>query len=143
MPKLKLGAVVYALAAVALALSAVAVHLRWSAYADVQGWPVGATVAVDALAAAVLAIGAATRRGLVADAGPWICRNGWLVLGGLTVAGALVAVLSNQDMTPFPIGPVVLLPHFVRRLQESYYQGVAEGEAEVRAGRGGGFRRGF
>ncbi|MEV0289725.1 hypothetical protein AB0H36_36835 [Kribbella sp. NPDC050820] len=138
MPKLKLGAVVYGLAAIGLGVSAVAVHRGWGTYSGAHGWPVGATVAVDALAALVLAIGALTRRGLIADDGPWILRRGWLVLVGLTGAGALVAFLSNQDISPWPIGPAPFLPHFVRRMQERYYAGVAEAEVELRAGRDGG-----
>lgn len=136
MPKLKLGAAVYALVATGLAVSAVAVLLHWGTYAEVRGWPIPATAVVDALSALLLAVGAVTRRGLVADDGPWICRNGWLVLGGLSVAGIVVAALSDQEMPIWPTGPAVFLPHFVRRMQEKYYDGVAEAELEIRAVRG-------
>jgi hypothetical protein len=85
----------------------------------------------------LLAIGAVTRRGLFVDSddGPWICRNGWLLLAGLTAAGMIMALLSDQDISPFPIGPVVLLPHFVRKLQENYYAGIEEADVEIRAAR--------
>lgn len=135
MPKLKLGAAFYALVAIGLASSAVGVVQGWGAYAGVHGWPVPATATVDALSAVMLAIGAVTRRGLIADDGPWICRNGWLVLAGLTAVGMIVPLLSDQGLSPFPIGPAALLPHFVRRLQENYYAGVEEAEVEIRAGR--------
>jgi hypothetical protein len=135
-PKLKLGALVYALVAIGLAVSAVAVLRHWGTYAEVQGWPIAATAVIDALSGLLLAVGAATRRGLVSDDGPWVCRNGWLLLGALTVAGAVVASLSDQDVPFWPMGPVVFLPHFIRRLQESYYDGVAEAEVEIRAVRG-------
>jgi hypothetical protein len=137
MPKLKLGAAVYAFAAIGLAASAVAVVRGWGAYSDVHGWPVAATAVVDALSALLLAIGAVTRRGLIADDGPWICRNGWLVLAGLTAAGMIVSLLSDQGLSPLPNGPAVFLPHFVRKLQEHYYAGVAEAEREIEAVRAG------
>jgi hypothetical protein len=141
-PKLKLGAAFYALIAIGLAVSAVAVLQRWGAYAGVHGWPIAATAVLDALAALLFAIGAVTRRGLLADDGPWICRNGWLVLVGLTAAGVLVAFASDQGITPWPTGPAVFVPHFVRRLQEKYQEGRSEAEVELRVGRGGGFRPG-
>jgi hypothetical protein len=134
-PKLKLGAAVYAVIAILLAVSVVGVLRGWGSYADVHGWPIGATAMLDALAALLFAIGAVTRRGLLADDGPWICRSGWLVLVGLTVAGAIVAFLS--DTAPlWPMGPAVFVPHFVRKMQESYHAGVAEAEVEIRAARG-------
>jgi hypothetical protein len=136
MPKLKLGAAVYVFAAIGLATSAVAVFRGWGAYSGVHGWPVALIAGVDSLSALMLAIGAVTRRGLIADDGPWICRNGWLVLVGLTVAGALV-VLSDQDISPFLTGPAVFVPHFVRKLQENYYAGVADAEREIEAVRAG------
>ncbi|MFI7064640.1 hypothetical protein ACIBL3_26855 [Kribbella sp. NPDC050124] len=138
MPKLKLGALVYAFVAICLGLSSVAVLQHWGAYGGVHGWPIPATAVVDALSALLLAVGAVTRWGIIADDGPWICRNGWLVLGGLTVAGIVVAALSGQDMPIWPTGPAVFLPHFVRRLQEKYYEGIAEAELEITAGRDGG-----
>jgi len=137
-PKLRLGAAVYALVALALAVSAVLVLRHTGPYAEVHGWPLVATSVVDALSALLFAVGAVTRRGLIADNGPWICRNGWLVLAGVTVAGAIIAFLADQEMTPWPTGPAIFLPHFIRRMQESYYQGVAEAEVEISPARGEG-----
>jgi hypothetical protein len=137
MPKLKLGAAFYALIAVGLAASAVGVFRGWGAYSEVHGWPIPAIAAVDGLSALLFAIGALTRRGLVADDGPWICRNGWMVMVGLTAAAALVVFVSDQGMSPFPTGPAVFWPHFVRKLQENYYAGVEEAEVEIRAARDG------
>ncbi len=136
MPELKLGAAVYAVVAVLLAVSAVMVLRRVGPYGEARGWPIAATAVVDALSALLLAVGAVTRRGLVGDDGPWICRNGWLLLAGLTVAGAVVASLSDPAIPFWPTGPAVFLPHFIRRLQESYYDGRSEGEREleIRAG---------
>jgi hypothetical protein len=136
-PKLKLGAAFYGLIAIGLAVSVVGVLRHWGSYAGVHGWPIAATAVLDGLAALLFAIGAVTRRGLLADDGPWICRKGWLVLVGLTAAGALVAFLSDQGITPWPTGPAVFVPHFVRRMQEKYYEGVAEAEREIEAVRAG------
>jgi hypothetical protein len=136
-PKLKLGAAFYGLIAIGLAFSVVAVLQHWDSYADVHGWPLAATAVLYALAALLFAIGAVTRRGLLADDGPWICRNGWLVLVGLTAVGAIVAFLSDQGLSPWPTGPAVFVPHFVRRMQEKYYDGVAEAEREIAAVRTG------
>ena len=136
MPKLKLGAAFYGLVALGLVVSAVMILRQAGKYAGVHGWPLIATAVVVALSGLVLAVGAVTRRGLVADDGPWIFRGGWLLLVGLTAAAAVIAFLSDQELTPFPMGPVALLPHFVRRMQESYSDGVAEAEVEIRAARG-------
>ena len=133
MPKLKLGAVVYGIVAVVWAVGIVLTLRHYGPYADVQGAPIAATVVVLAATALLLAVGAVTRRGLIADDGPWICRNGWMVLFGLTAAGWVVAFLSKQDVPMWPTGPTAFLPHFIRRLQESYYEGVAEAERELTA----------
>jgi hypothetical protein len=133
MPKLKLGAVVYGLLAVVWSVGIVLVLRHYSPYAEVHGAPLAATVVLLAATALLLAIGAVTRRGLIADDGPWICQNGWTVLVGLTVAGWIVAFLSDQDVPMWPTGPTALLPHFIRRQQESYYEGVAEAERELTA----------
>lgn len=133
MPKLKLGAVVYGLVAVGLAVGIVLALRHYGAYAEVHGAPLAATVVLLAATALLLAVGAVTRRGLVGDDGPWICRNGWLALVGLTIAGFIVALLSNQDVPMWPTGPAAFLPHFIRRQQESYYDGVADAEREIAA----------
>lgn len=133
MPKLKLGAVIYGLLAVVWAVGSVLVLRHYGPYAEVDGAPLAATVVLLAATALLLAVGAVTRRGLVTNDGPWICRHGWLGLVGLTVAAWIVAFLSNQDVPMWPIGPTALLPHWVRRQQESYYEGVADAEREIAA----------
>lgn len=131
MPKMKLGAAFYALIAVVLLVSAVLVLHNVGQYAELHGWPLIATAVVDGLAGLVFAVGAVTRRGLVADDGPWVCRNGWLIVVALTVTGILVTFLSDAPVSPFPMGPAVFVPHWVRRLQEKYYEGRDEAEREL------------
>jgi hypothetical protein len=72
----------------------------------------------------------------VSSDGPWIFRQGWIVLAGLTVANLVVDLLASGNQAPvaWVTGPAVFLPHFVRRLEESYYDGVAEAELEIKAG---------
>jgi hypothetical protein len=137
MPKLKTGAVVYGLAAVALLASAVAILQQRGAYAEVSGWPLTASAVGFGLTGFLFAVGAVTRRGLAADDGPWICQNGWLLVIALTAALFAVAVLSDQEAVPIlPTGPAVFLPRWIRRMQESYYEGVADAEREIAAVRG-------
>lgn len=134
MPKLKLGAVTYGLVAIALFAGLVPMLRHYGPYTDVQGGPLIATAIVVAASGALFAIGAATRRGLISDDGPWICRNGWIVLAALTgVVPLAISLLGGQDTPLWPTGPALFLPHFIRRLQESYYDGVAEAERELTA----------
>jgi hypothetical protein len=133
-PKLKLGAAVYALIAIGLGIFVVLVLRHVGPYAEVHGWPIGATVVVDGLASLLFAVGAVTRRGLNADDGPRICQNGWLLLVALTAAGCMIAFVGGEDVPLWPMGPAVFLPRFIRRMQESYYDGVAEAEREIMAG---------
>ena len=133
MPRLKLGAVVYGLVAIGLFVEIVPILRHYGPYAAVHGGPLAATVVVVAASGLLFAVGAVTRRGLIADDGPWICRNGWVVLIALTAVACIVTFVSDQDVPAWPTGPAVFLPHFIRRLQESYHDGVAEGEREIEA----------
>lgn len=83
------------------------------------------------LTAVLLAVGAVTRRGLAADDGPRICQQGWIVLIALTAVVFVVGGLSNEEVMPWPWVWVVFVPHWIRRAQESYYEGVAEAEREI------------
>ena len=131
MPRLKLGAAVYALIAILMGVGTVLTLQQVGSYAEVDGWPSKATAAVLALTAVLFAVGAVTRRGLIADDGPWICRSGWLVVAGLTVVAFVISFWIDEGGSPFPLGPALLVPHWIRRTQEQYYLGVADGEREV------------
>lgn len=139
MPKLKLGAAFYAFFAVGGLVTMVQIVVRAGDWKDVHGWFVGAMLMLVGLTTVLLAIGAVTRWGLISDQGPWICRNGWIPLIGLTVAVFVVYLVSPQGDGLFPLGPVVFLPHFVRRMQEQYSEGRQEASAAKRpaaSGRG-------
>jgi len=134
---MKLGAVVYGLAAIASAAAVVQMLARRSGWADVHGWVFGGLVAVVAASAVLLAVGAATRRGLIASEGPWICRNGWAVLVGLTVVGFVLTLRTNAELPWLPTIPAIFVPHWIRRLQESYWEGRVEAEVQAVRARNG------
>ncbi|WP_165949528.1 hypothetical protein, partial [Kribbella turkmenica] len=136
----KWGTVAYVLVAAVIAVQAVL--LLQGKKADVHGWVLWSLLAVVLLSGVLIAAGALSRRGLIAEDGPWIFRYGWIVLVGLTVVNVVVDLVASGisgGSVAWATGPAVFLPHFVRRLEESYYDGVAEAEEELRAARGGGF----
>ena len=128
---MKLGAAIYGLAATATTVSVVLMLARHGVWADVHGWVFGALVAVVALSAVFLAVGAVTRRGLIADDGPWICRYGWAVLVGVTALGFGLTFLTDADVPWLPTSPAVFIPHWIRRLQEKYWEGRVEAEVQA------------
>ncbi|GAB3934779.1 hypothetical protein GCM10029976_044210 [Kribbella albertanoniae] len=131
MPKLKLGVAFYALAALLGAWQIVRAVRHEGEWQESHGWVHGAMVAVLVLTVGLLAVGAVTRWGLISDGGPWICENGWIVLIVLAAVAFGLALLQDGGET-FPVGPVVFLPHFIRKLQENYYAGQQEASAAKR-----------
>ncbi|MGW6282511.1 hypothetical protein [Kribbella sp. NPDC055071] len=132
------GTAAYALVVGVLGVQGVMIVRRNGQFADVSGWGVGCLLAIVVLSAALIAAGAVTRRGLVARGGPWIFRNGWRVLVGLTAANLLVSLLPSGAGVAWVAGPAVFLPHFVRKLEDAYYDGVAEAEQQLMAAKPGG-----
>jgi hypothetical protein len=139
-PKLKLGAVVYGLVAISTGVEVVLMLRRDGLWRDVQGWELAALVAVVAASGLLLAVGAVTRRGLISDDGPWICRNGWIVMVALTAVAFVLVMLGKTAVPSWPTSPAVFLPHFIRKLQTSYYEGRAEATRDVREVTPGGER---
>ncbi|TCO33643.1 hypothetical protein EV652_103645 [Kribbella steppae] len=131
MPKLKLGAAVYAVVAIAFAVEFVRMIRHDGQWSGVHGWEFAALLIVAALTTALLALGAVTRRGLIADDGPWICRHGWIVLLGVVACALAVQLIGSEELGIWPSPAIVFLPHFVRRMHESYSDGVSEGEREL------------
>ncbi|MER7244186.1 hypothetical protein [Kribbella sp. NPDC000426] len=132
MPKMKLGAAVYALVAVGWLASAVVLVVRpFGAYADAERWFQIATAIVFALNGVLFAVGAVTRRGLAGRTGPWICRNGWVLVAGLVVVMFVLSLLTDAEgISPFPTATGLFIPHWVNRLKEKYDEGVAEAVRE-------------
>lgn len=128
----KAGTAAYALVVLVLGVQAVLIVRQSGQFADTSGWGRVSLLTIVVLSAALVAAGAVTRRGLIADEGQWIFRNGWLVLVGLTVANLLVSLLPLDADIAWVAGPAVFVPHFVRKLEEAYYAGVAEAEQGLR-----------
>ncbi|WP_427885116.1 hypothetical protein ACQHIV_23320 [Kribbella sp. GL6] len=127
MPKLKLGAVVYALVAVGWVVSAGAVFRGYGTYAAADRWYQVAISAVLLLTGVLFGVGAVTRRGLVSDDGPRICRQGWIVVLALVGAGIVVAFLGESEWgAPYPTASAIFIPGWIKRLQVKYYEGRAE-----------------
>src|SRR2546423_1599699 len=129
MPKMKLGAAAYALAAALSFLAAVGVYRGYGSYADAERWYLNAISVVFLLTGVMFGVGAVTRRGLLSDDGPRICRQGWIVVVALAGMGFVVAFIGDPDWgSPFPTLPSVFVPPWIKRLQEKYYEGVEEAE---------------
>jgi hypothetical protein len=120
------GLIAYALVVIVLGVQAVLIVTRSGKFDDIPGWALASLLTIVVLSAVLVGAGAVTRRGLIADEGPWIFRHGLILLVGLTVANLLVSLLPLDADIAWVAGPAVFLPHFVRRLEESYYAGVAE-----------------
>jgi hypothetical protein len=129
---MKLGAVVYALVAVGWLVSALLTFRGYGAYADAAQWYLIAMGSVFLLTGVLFGIGAITRRGLVSDDGPRICRSGWIGVIALVCAAFVVYLLGEDDWgMPFPNMVAVFIPPGIKRMQEKYYEGVAEAEREL------------
>lgn len=131
MPKLKLGAAFYAVIAVGWVVSAIVTYRGYAAYRDADQWFLIAMGSVFLLTGVMFGIGAATRRGLMSDDGPRICRQGWLVVIVLVCAAFVVYLLGDDWGTPFPNAAAAFIPPMVKRLQEKYYEGRDEVSPEA------------
>lgn len=122
----------YALVAAGWLASAGLLVLRpYGAYADAERWFQIATAIVFALNGVLFAAGAVTRRGLAGHAGPWICRNGWILVAGLVVVMFVLSLLTDAEgVSPFPTATGLFIPHWVNRLKEKYEEGMAEAVRE-------------
>ncbi|TCC35523.1 hypothetical protein [Kribbella speibonae] len=130
MPKLKLGAAFYGLIAVGAVVAAVLILRGDSRYAGADRWYLIARATLLLLIGVMFAVGAVTRRGLMSDEGPRICRQGWVVLVVLVCAEFVVYAVGGEWGT-FPSIVTVLIPPMVKRLQEKYYEGRDEAEREL------------
>jgi hypothetical protein len=136
---MKLGAVVYGLLAVLGVVSAVFVFRGYGSYAGADQWYLIARATLFLLIGVVFGIGAVTRRGLVADDGPRICRQGWVVVIALVGAEFVVYALGDE-WGNFPSIATVFIPPWIKRMQEKYYEGRDEAERELNPGAPDGVR---
>jgi peptidoglycan/LPS O-acetylase OafA/YrhL len=131
MPKLKLGAVVYAVLAVGAVVSAVFIFRGYGPYAGADQWYLIARGILFLLLGVLFGVGAITRRGLMSDDGPRICRSGWIAVTALVCAELVVYALGDDGWGHFPSIATVFIPAFVKRMQEKYYEGREEAEREL------------
>ena len=130
MPKLKLGAVFYAVLAVG-AVAAAALILRGDGrYAGADQWYLLVRATLFLLIGVMFGIGAVTRRGLMSDDGPRICRSGWIVVIALVGTEFVVYVVGGEWGT-FPSIVTALIPPWFQRLHVNYYEGRDEAEREL------------
>jgi hypothetical protein len=141
MPKLKLGAAFYGLIAVGGIVSAVMTFRGYGRYAGADQWYLIARGTVYLLIGVMFGIGAATRRGLMSDDGPRICRSGWIVVIVLLGAEFVVYALGGDGWGTFPSVVTALIPPWIKRLQEKYYEGRQEAERELNQEEPDGVRR--
>lgn len=128
---MKLGAAFYAVLAVGAVVSGVLVFRGYGAYADADRWYLIARGTVFLLIGVLFGIGAVTRRGLMSDDGPRICRSGWIVVIALVCAEFVVYALGDDGWGNFPSIVSAFIPPFVKRLQGKYYEGRDEAEREL------------
>ncbi|MDX2972901.1 hypothetical protein [Kribbella solani] len=147
MPKLKLGAAVYALVAVGWLVSAVMTLRGYGDYASADRWFLIGTATAVGLTGVLYMIGAVTRRGLNATEGPRICQIGWAFVIGLVAVEFVLSFLYDQTggfvsgdgmPSPMPSMVAIFIPRGIRRMQEKYYEGIAEAEQELSARESGG-----
>ncbi|TCC39812.1 hypothetical protein [Kribbella sindirgiensis] len=127
---MKLGAAFYGLIAVGAVVAAVLILRGDSRYTGADRWYLIVRAVLFLLIGVMFAVGAVTRRGLMSDEGPRICRRGWVVLLALVGAEFVVYAVGGEWGT-FPSIATVLFPPWIKRAQEKYYEGRDEAEREL------------
>jgi hypothetical protein len=122
------GVLVYAGTALLLVVQAVRLVLLdelWTEGASVAS--VGLVV-LTAAAALLFGAGAVSRQPLIEGEGPWFASVGWAVVIALTAVGMAIALMTSVDEIAglWVTGPAVFVPFWVRKLEESYREGVDE-----------------
>jgi cbb3-type cytochrome oxidase subunit 1 len=126
------GVLVYAGIAVVLLVQTVRLILMDRLWADGIAFAPVCLVAVVAATALLFLVAVVTRQPLIEGDGPWFITMGWAVVIVLTVLGLVISTMSSldQDAGLWVTGPAVFVPFWVRKLEESYREGVEEGRRE-------------
>ncbi|MEU0093629.1 hypothetical protein [Kribbella sp. NPDC006257] len=128
--KLTVGGVfVYAGTSVLLVVQTVRLVLLKELWAGGVSLAPVTLVVVTAVAALLYLIAVLIRQPLVEGDGPWFITMGWAVLIALTALSFVIAMVSSpaSDEALWVTGPAVFVPFWVRKLEESYREGVDEG----------------
>ena len=85
-------------------------------------------MAVVAATALLFLFALVVRQPLIEGDGPWFITMGWAVVIALTVVSVVISMLSSpaSDEAIWVTGPAVFVPFWVRKLEESYREGVEE-----------------
>ncbi|MDX6246849.1 MAG: hypothetical protein QOF10_209 [Kribbellaceae bacterium] len=130
------GALAYGVVAASVGVESVRMIRHDAYWTDGRVWAAFCLVATVILTALLTAVAAISRLPLIADDGPWLSRNGWMVVIGLTVCSFLaLRGVADQESAVYLTGPAVFLPFWVRRLEESYREGVEEARQAARVAR--------
>ncbi|WP_112246433.1 hypothetical protein [Kribbella monticola] len=89
-------------------------------------------VAVSAAAALLFLTAVVTRQPLIEGDGPWFITMGWALLIALTALSFVISLSSSlaSDEAVWVTIPAVFVPFWVRKLEESYREGVDEARRE-------------
>jgi hypothetical protein len=121
------GVFVYAGTSLLLFVQAVRLVLSKELWAEGISIAPVALVVVTAVAALLYLIAVLMRQPLVEGDGPWFITMGWAILIVLTALAFVISMLSSgPDEATWVVGPAVFVPFWVRRLEESYREGVDE-----------------
>ncbi|HEY0470290.1 MAG TPA: hypothetical protein VGD34_01475 [Kribbella sp.] len=125
------GALVYAGVAVALAIEVVHMIRQDDYWAGEPIWASAWLVASAALTGLLFGASAIVRRPLVDGDGPWFTRYGWRIVLALALLSFLASLaISEPSYRIFTNGPALIVPWWIRRLEESYREGIEEGMDE-------------
>ncbi|QNE20836.1 hypothetical protein F1D05_26630 [Kribbella qitaiheensis] len=126
------GVLVYAGIVVLLVVQTVRLIQMDQLWADGIAFTPVCLVAVVAATALMFLVGAVARQPLIDGDGPWFSTLGWAVVIGLTGVGMAITALASygNEAGVWVTGPAVFVPFWVRKLEESYREGVEEGLRE-------------
>jgi hypothetical protein len=122
------GVFVYAGTALLLVVQAVRLVLLEALWADGGSVASVSLVVLTVATALLFGAGAVTRQPLIEGEGPWFASVGWAVVIALTAVGIGIALMTSIDENTalWVTGPAVFVPFWVRKLEESYREGVDE-----------------
>jgi hypothetical protein len=129
------GVLVYAGTALLLVVQTVRLVLMDRLWAGGIAFTSVCLVAVVAATALLFLFALVVRQPLIEGDGPWFITMGWAVVIALTVVSFVISMLSSpaSDEAIWVTGSAVFVPFWVRKLEESYRDGVEEARREREA----------
>ncbi|TDU88630.1 hypothetical protein EV138_2176 [Kribbella voronezhensis] len=126
------GVLVYAGMALLLVVQTVRLVTMDRLWVDGVSVAPAGLVVVAAAAALLFLTAVVTRQPLVEGDGPWFITMGWLLLIALTALSFVISLSSSltSEEAVWVTGPAVFVPFWVRKLEESYREGVEEAQRD-------------